>query len=88
MSKATLAREIHKELHKLNHRIDEKILKGERFTLEARRHKDLLATLRRVERDLHPELLPVRRSFFRMKSPVRRSIDRGVVARLFTFRLA
>ena len=88
MSKTTLAREIHKELEKLNHRIDEKILKGERFATEARRHKALLSTLRRIERDAHPEAQSARRSLFRRKSPVRRSIDRGVVSRLFTFRVA
>lgn len=88
MSKTTLAREIQKEIHKLNNRIDEKIVKGEVFTREAHRHKELLATLRRIEQDLHAEPRLTRSIFFRKRSPVRRSIDRGGVARLFTFRMA
>ena len=88
MSKATLAREIHKELERLNQSIDEKILKGQRFSLEARRHKELLATLRRIEGDTRFHAHSIRRMLFRTTSPVRRSIERGVVARLFTFRMA
>jgi hypothetical protein len=88
MSKTTLAKEIQKEIQKLNNRIDEKIVKGEVFTREARRHKELLATLRRIEQDVCAEPRATRVTFFRKRSPVRRSIDRGVVARLFTFRMA
>ena len=88
MSKTVLAREIHKELTKLNNRIDQKIVKGQRFALEARRHKELLATLRRMEHESETSFPAAYRSWFRVKSPVRRSIDRGVIARLLTLQLA
>lgn len=87
MSKTTLTRELLRELEKLNTRIDHKIVKGQPFTREALRHKELLATLRHVEDDVTATRTN-RRSFFHTKSPVRRSIERGVIARLFTFRMA
>lgn len=87
MSKTTLAREIHKELTKLNTRIDKKIVQGQRFALEAQRHKELLATLRRIEHESGTTSRAGRRSWFRVTSPVRRSIDRGVIARLLTLQV-
>lgn len=40
---------IRKELRKLNDRIDAKIVKGETYERESKRHKDLVLQLRRLE---------------------------------------
>ena len=39
---------VERELRKINARIDFKILQGERYTSESRRHKRLLSEMRRV----------------------------------------
>jgi|GEM_PF-1890107 len=83
MSKTTLTKEIHKELEKLNDRIDRKIIQGRSYDKEAQRHRELMATLRRIsEENGIPIRLPKRRSRLG-KSPVRRNLNRGAVARLF-----
>lgn len=51
MSKMSLVYTISKELRKLNDMIDHKIVKGESYDREARRHRDLRHKLERVERD-------------------------------------
>ena len=87
MSRDTITYEIRRELDKLNDRIDRKIVKGQRFEAEAKRHKELLAALHRAESDAGA--CNVRRRPLRfMKSPVRRSLNRGGFARLFSFRMA
>ena len=88
MSRHTLTREIRKELEKLNDRIDRKILKGQRFDEEARRHRELLATLAQAESDSYTHRVKERRPLRYRKSPVRRSLSKGVFARLFTFHMA
>ncbi len=40
---------IRKEINKINKRIDQKIVKGESYDREARRHKDLVVQLRKLE---------------------------------------
>jgi hypothetical protein len=40
---------IRKEINKLNARIDQKIVKGETYDKEARRHKELVLQLRKLE---------------------------------------
>jgi len=40
---------IRKELRKLNDKIDSKIVKGESYERESRKHRDLVKQLRRVE---------------------------------------
>jgi hypothetical protein len=40
---------IRKELRKLNDKIDFNIVKGQSYDREARRHKDLVSQLRRLE---------------------------------------
>jgi transcription antitermination factor NusA-like protein len=90
MSKHALHKEIKNELCKLNDRIDRKIIKGQSFRTEARRHKELLITLSRlgVDQKEDKELRVVHRSARRAKSPVRRSLAGGVVTRLFGFAIA
>ncbi|MBP9760254.1 MAG: hypothetical protein KBD24_02690 [Candidatus Pacebacteria bacterium] len=88
MSKHTLGKEIQRELEKLNDRIDHKIIKGLPFQNEARRHKDLLATLARINEDQPSMARVVRKSFGRVKSPVRRSLAGGAIQRLFGFKFA
>jgi len=87
MSKKNITQEIHKELDKLNDRIDRKIIKGHSFAADARRHKELLATLRQLEVDTDMTTR-LRRPLRRVKSPVRRRLNAGVVSRLFGMRLA
>jgi hypothetical protein len=77
-----------KELDKLNERIDKKIVKGQRFDVEAKRHKELLAALHRIEGESLPAQERTRKPLRYLKSPVRRSLNRGVFARLFTFKMA
>lgn len=40
---------IRKELGKLNHKIDSKIVRGETYGRESKKHKDLVHQLRRLE---------------------------------------
>ncbi|KKS30845.1 MAG: hypothetical protein UV60_C0002G0030 [Parcubacteria group bacterium GW2011_GWA2_43_11] len=88
MSKTTLFQKIHSELDKLNDRIDTKIIKGLQYEKEARRHRELLATLQYLREDVvSPVQKPRRRSHIG-KSPVRQSLNRGVMARLFTWKFA
>lgn len=49
MTKMSLARMINGELKKLNEQIDKKIVKGQSYFRESRRHRDLRLQLRRVE---------------------------------------
>lgn len=88
MSRDTLTQEIRKELDKLNERIDKKIIKGLHFEAEAKRHKDLLAALHRAEAESRTVSFKTRKPLKYTKSPVRRSLNRGVFARLFTFQMA
>lgn len=88
MSKHTLDKEIQRELAKINDRIDRKIIKGLPFRDEARRHKELLATLQRINEDAVPVARTLRRPIRTIKSPVRRSLAGGAVQRLFGFRMA
>ena len=86
MSKATLSKEIKKELAKLNDRIDRKIIKGQSFQKDARRHRELLATLHRV-REENP--VAAARSVRRVRrSPVHRRLAGGSIQRLFGLKLA
>jgi hypothetical protein len=88
MSKQTLRKEIVKEIERLNTTIDRKIIKGQAFEKEARHHRDLLSTLRRLqEEEVGPLPRKTRRSC-RGKSPVRRKLSRGIFARVFTMHFA
>lgn len=49
MTKITLMYLITKEIKKLNSQIDRKIVKGQRYDREARRHRELVYRLRRME---------------------------------------
>ncbi len=49
MTKMGLIYMINKELRKINQEIDKKIVKGSSYEREARRHKDLVKKLRRME---------------------------------------
>jgi hypothetical protein len=88
MSKHTLDKEIQKELRKLNDRIDRKIIKGQSFRVEARRHKELLVTLARLHAEEETEARVVRRASRRVKSPVHRSLAGGATRRLFGLSMA
>jgi len=48
MSKQKMVTTIQKELERVNETIDMKILRGEAYRMEARRHKALLSQLRQV----------------------------------------
>lgn len=82
MNKKTLFKEINKEIQTLNNKIDKKIVKGRSYEKEARRHKELLFTLKRIHEDTHTKRRLMR------KSPVRRSLKRGVSARIFPLNFA
>ncbi len=49
MSKQTLEKMVRQELESLNDIIDEKIIRGQSYKAEARRHKFLLSKLYRVK---------------------------------------
>lgn len=49
MRKMTLMFAIRRELGKLNSKIDHKIVRGESYDREAKKHKDLVSQLRRLE---------------------------------------
>jgi len=74
-------KEIKKELAKLNDRIDRKIIKGQPFQKDARRHRELLATLHRVC-DEAP-VAAARRARRVRQSPVHRRLAGGSMRRLF-----
>ena len=88
MSKNTLSQEIIKELEKLNNRIDRKIIRGCSYQKEAQRHKDLLTTLQRIDKDTTISSRLIKRSVRRVKSPVHRSLAGGSVRRMFSFKMA
>jgi len=88
MSKTALFKEINKEIKKLNNRIDSKIVRGRSYEKEARRHRELLATMQRINHDAQSSKFTSRRRSRAGKSPVRRSLKRGVVARIFTRKFA
>lgn len=92
MSKETLESEITKELEKLNDAIDRKIIKGKPYQAEARRHKELSATLKRIRSEhAHTgpeEYAPARRAVRRGKSPVHKRLTGGVFRRVFSFGFA
>jgi hypothetical protein len=49
MTRMTLMYMINKEIRSINKTIDKKIMKGISYDREARRHKDLVSRLRRIE---------------------------------------
>jgi hypothetical protein len=49
MTRMTLMYMINKEIRNINKAIDKKIVKGISYDREARRHKDLVSRLRRIE---------------------------------------
>lgn len=51
MTRQQYTKNIYQELKALNERIDYKILRGERYTLESKRHKALLREIRRQRVD-------------------------------------
>ncbi len=90
MSKETLESEITKELEKLNDVIDRKIIKGKPYQAEARRHKELSATLKRIRSEYEQEettAVPYR-THRRGKSPVHKRLRGGVFRRVFGFGMA
>jgi len=54
MSKYQLAQSVQKELEVLNRRIDQKILRGISYAMEARRHRMLLSKLTRLNQHSYP----------------------------------
>ncbi len=89
MSRKLLSKELRRELGTLNDTIDRKIIKGLPYTKEARRHKELVATLRQIQEEGCGEVeVRVVHMFRRAKSPVRRTLKRGILARLTTFGFA
>lgn len=88
MSKKTLSREIEKELEKLNDTIDRKIIQGKSYAAEAKRHRTLSATLRRMHAEEEGEPVVSRRIYRPFRSPARRRLERGVFARMFGFGVA
>ena len=54
MSKYQLAQSVQKELEVLNRRIDQKILRGISYAMEARRHRMLLSKLTRLNQYSYP----------------------------------
>ncbi len=81
MSKRMLVSEIQKELFKLNDSIDRAIISGRPYKKEARRHKELLATLHTLRSDL-PSTSFFSRFTRRIKSPVYVSLSGGGVRRV------
>lgn len=49
MNKMSFIFSVRKEIRKINEKIDSKIIKGEAYEREARRHKQLVSELRRLE---------------------------------------
>lgn len=49
MRKMTFMFSVRKEINKLNSKIDHKIVKGENYDKEARRHRELVLQLRKLE---------------------------------------
>jgi len=67
MSKYQITREVQKELEVLNRRIDQKILRGLSYALEARRHKMLLSHLTRLNRHAIPSFFTRLSSLFSVR---------------------
>ncbi len=86
MNKKTLSKEIYKELSRLNGQIDVKIIKGRPYKTEARRHKILLSTLRRLHKESTTR--SGNKWFVFKKSPVRRRLEKGVSSRLLPWNFA
>lgn len=85
MSKNTLTKEIQREIARLNDTIDRKIVRGKSYRDEARRHKMLLSELQklRTTEAVYESREPKKRSRQLMKSPVRRTLERGSPGRIF-----
>ncbi len=88
MSKQTLRKEIIKEIERLNTTIDRKIIKGKPFEKEARHHRELLMTLRSLQVEESSTYAERPRRSCRGKSPVRRKLSKGILARVFTMQFA
>lgn len=86
MNKKTLFKEIHKELGKLNDQIDASIIKGRPYAKEARRHRKLLSTLHRLNKESQQSAKTKR--FKLKKSPVHRRLEKGVASRLIPWNFA
>ena len=86
MNKTTLFKEVNKEIKKINNAIDSKIVKGSSYAKEAKRHRNLLATLRNIDQENAP--VSVSRRSCLGKSPVRRRLNKGVTTRLFPWNFA
>ena len=54
MTRITYIQNLHDELKKLNYRIDSKILRGQSYTAEARRHKMLVAEIKKLKTRMNP----------------------------------
>lgn len=52
-----MLKSIQKEIDSINKRIDERIVRGLSYGIEARRHKTLLSQLSRIQRDLSSGIL-------------------------------
>ncbi len=89
MSRDILSKEARRELDRLNDTIERKILKGLPYKEEARRHKELIATLRRIteERSIESSVRSCRTSR-RGASPVRKKFKHGILAQLYAFGFA
>jgi hypothetical protein len=88
MSKTTLYQKITKEIEKINDRIDTKIVKGVSYEEEARRHRTLLVTLQRISEESQPKVQALNRRSCFGKSPVRHTLKRSVISRLFERKFA
>ena len=88
MNKKTVFKEINKEIKKLNDSIDRKILKGRSYKKEARRHRELLVVMRSISRDDRVSKIVTKRRSLSGKSPVRKSLKKGVVSRIFARKFA
>jgi hypothetical protein len=84
MTKKILLKKIDREIKKVNKKIDFKISKGYSYKKEAKKHKELLLKMQNInnEANISFKLLKKKRSKVG-KSPVRYSLKKGVVCRLF-----
>jgi len=86
MTKTMLFQKIYKEIDALNNQIDAKILKGLAYKKEARRHKDLLLTLQRIDSEniaISKKVSSLRRHSKLGKSPIRRVLEQSAGTRIF-----
>ncbi len=88
MNKKTVFKEVNKEIKKLNDSIDKKILKGRSYKKEALRHRELLVIMRSISRGERLSKLITKRRSLSGKSPVRKSLKKGVMSRIFTRKFA